>query len=468
MAAWGRQFSETVTGAASGPADNSHPLLFYPLCAALYVAAGRLGLLLAVPPGYATAIFPPAGIAVTAMLMAGPGSLPWVFLGSFILNVWIGYDAGTAGTGKALAAAVLIAAASTVQAGLGGWILKRAIGYPCALDNGAQVSRFLLLSPLCCLTSASLSLSGLWALGVVTPADLATSWLAWWVGDTLGVLIALPLMLVYLGEPRALWRARFRPVAVPMLLFFGLFVAIFVLVSTCENTEQMLEFRLVSQQALDKIRTRLEEQEVFLAQLERSFSGATPIMRADFAALVENMLRRFPMLQAIEWAPLVNHDERSAFEVAQRSAVPGFEIREVDADGQRRPAGERGDFYPVTFVEPLSGNLQALGLDLASDPDREAAVKKALATGRFTATPPIRLVQEQDQQAGILLLLAVKKGANGPGLDAGGRTGWRVSRPAPGGNGLNAPPSADGFRATPNGLRQFPRRCRSRPLPAGI
>jgi signal transduction histidine kinase len=412
----GRPVCETETGAAPGRAGNFRSFLFYPLLAALYVAAGRLGLLLAVPPGYATAIFPPAGIAAAAMLTGGPASLPWVFLGSFILNVWVGHDAGTAGTVTALAAPILIAAASTIQAALAGETLRRTIGYPSTLDDGAQLLRFLLLSPLYCLTSASLSVSGLWALGVVISGDLATSWLAWWSGDTLGVLIALPLMLVFIGEPRAQWRARFWPVALPMLLFFGLFVAIFVRVRAWENDEQMLEFRMVSQRALDKIRARLEEQEVFLTQIERSFSRATPITRADFATLVQGMLQRFPILQAAEWAPLVDHDERSAFEAAQRSAIPGFEIREVDPAGRLRPADERAEFYPVTYVEPLRGNEQALGLDIVSHPDRLTAVKRTLETSQVSATRPIRLMQEPGRQSGLLLLLAVPRGANGRGL----------------------------------------------------
>src|SRR5260221_5212277 len=103
-------------------------------------------------------------------------------------------------------AAALTAAASTAKAALTGWALKRAIGTPPALDNGGELWRFLVLAPACCLTSATLSLTGLWALGIVSREDLATSWLAWWVGDTLGVLVVLPLMLVFLGEPRALWR----------------------------------------------------------------------------------------------------------------------------------------------------------------------------------------------------------------------------------------------------------------------
>src|SRR5439155_4095396 len=223
-------------------------MLFFALMTIGYVVTGRLGLFLAVPPGYATAIFPPAGIAAAAMLAGGSASLPWTFLGSLVLNLWIGYEAGAGPSMAALLAAVLIAAASTTQAALTGWALKRSIGDPPALDDVGQLLHFLFLPPLCCLTSATLSVGGLWALGVVTAQNVVTSWLAWWVGDTLGVLVALPLMLVLVGEPRALWRARFRPVALPMLLFFALFVTIFIRVSAWENDEQMLQFRLVSQQ----------------------------------------------------------------------------------------------------------------------------------------------------------------------------------------------------------------------------
>ena len=60
------------------------------------------------------------------------------------------------------------------------------------------------------LTSATLSLAGLLVLGVVHPPDLSSSWISWWIGDTLGVLLVLPLMLVIAGEPRTLWRGRAR------------------------------------------------------------------------------------------------------------------------------------------------------------------------------------------------------------------------------------------------------------------
>src|SRR6516162_1763635 len=183
----------------------------YLLLAVAYLVTGKLALLLALPPGYASPIFPPVGISVAGMLIGGRATLPWTFLGSFLLNLWIGYSATHEPMGTGLAAAVIIAAASMLQAAIGGTVLGRAIGYPAPLDNGRDLSRFLFLPPVFCLTSATLSLGGLSALGVVHLPDLVPSWVSWWIGDTLGVLVGLPLILVMAGEPRGLWRGRALP-----------------------------------------------------------------------------------------------------------------------------------------------------------------------------------------------------------------------------------------------------------------
>lgn len=386
------------------------------LIVAAYVITGRLGLTLAVPPGYASAIFPPAGIAVAAMLVGGPTTLRATFLGSLLLNVWIGHSVTHQFSIVGVAAALIIAAASAMQAFVGGWTLRRWIGYPAPLDRGRDLLRFLLLSPACCLTSASLSLSGLWAIGVVSDAELPASWFAWWVGDTLGVLAVLPLVMVATGEPRALWRGRALPVAVPMLLFFGLFVVIFVLVNRWERNQSLLEFRLVSQQVVGRLRAGLDEQEVFLDQLRASLAGHSMISRDDFHGLVHDLLRRFPTIQAVEWAPVVTQAERAQFEAAQRQAAPGFEIREPEPDGRSHRAPERERYLPVTYAEPMRGNEEAVGLDLAANPDRDAAVLETMKTGTVAATAPVRLVQEHGEQAGVLLVRAVSAGANGPGV----------------------------------------------------
>jgi hypothetical protein len=392
-------------------------LLTWSGLAASYAIVGRLGLLLAVPPGYATAIFPPAGIAVSAMLVIGADSLPGTYCGSLLLNAWVGYSIARRFDPARIATALVIAAASVLQAALAGSVLRRAIGYPARFDNGRDLLRFFLLTPAACLTSATLSLSGMWALGEIEPPDLATSWLTWWIGDTLGVLVVLPLMLVFAGEPRPLWRRRAPYVAVPVILFFALFVAIFSRVSNWEKDQSLLEFRMRAQHLTDVVQARLEEQSVFLEQLGSAFLGRRdPLTRQDFRALVGKLLQRFPTIQAVEWAPRVAAAGRAAFEVAQRREIPGSAVRERDAAGAQRSAGPRAYFYPVTYLAPLAGNREAVGYDLASDAKRRAAIEATIASGQTAATAPVRLVQEHGHQAGILLICATSGGPNGPGV----------------------------------------------------
>lgn len=392
-------------------------LLIYLVLPLAYVVTGRLGLLLAVPPGYATAVFLPAGIAVGAVFMAGPSTLPGILLGSFLLNIWIGYSIMAQLGLLSTAAAFVITLASAVQAAIGGTVLRRAIGYLSALDNPRDLVLLLVLPPVFCLTSASLSLSGMWVLGVVPSHDLPINWTTWWVGDTLGVVVALPLLLAAFAEPRSLWRPRIWSVAVPMLLCFGLFVAIFIRVNSWENDQSLFEFRLQSQQLADKMRATLEEQHGFLEELSNIFvSRREPVTRQEFRDLVETLLRRFPIIQAVEWAPRVSAAERRKFETDQQAELPGFEIRQNSQSGGLRSADDRSYFYPVTYLEPLAGNEPAVGFDLASDETRRAAIASSIAGEGLVVTAPIRLVQERGEQSGILLIRGVSGGPTGPGV----------------------------------------------------
>jgi integral membrane sensor domain MASE1 len=164
-------------------------LLVYIALPLAYIVTGRIGLSLAVAPGYATPAFLPAGIAVTATFVVGPTALPGTFLGSFLLNLWIGYLIAGRIT------ALVIAAGSMTQAAIGGAALRRTIGYPVPFEKPSDILLFFLLAPILCLASATISLGGMWALGVVKLPDLPMNWAMWWLGDLVGVLAALPLII---------------------------------------------------------------------------------------------------------------------------------------------------------------------------------------------------------------------------------------------------------------------------------
>src|SRR5881392_325746 len=99
------------------------------LLAALYILTGKLGLLLAVPPGYATIIWPASGIAIGMLLANGARLWPGVLLGSLLLNA---YNSGVFADDSAftpkLLAALCIALGSTAQALAGRALVARLIG----------------------------------------------------------------------------------------------------------------------------------------------------------------------------------------------------------------------------------------------------------------------------------------------------------------------------------------------------
>ena len=59
------------------------------LIACTYVLVGLLSLEAAIPPGFATVVWPAAGVALLAVLLAGPESLIGVTLGATVLHYFI-------------------------------------------------------------------------------------------------------------------------------------------------------------------------------------------------------------------------------------------------------------------------------------------------------------------------------------------------------------------------------------------
>ncbi|MBV8666088.1 MAG: PAS domain S-box protein [Burkholderiaceae bacterium] len=381
-----------------------------------YVISGKLSLLLAIPPGYASPIFPPAGVAVAAAFIMGRRAAAGILLGSFLLNLWIGHESAHQFSLLGSSAAFLIALASMTQALAGSVMLRRTVGYPVALDNMRDVLLFLLLSPVICVISATLSVSCLVILGLVSTDAFPLSWAMWWVGDTLGVLVLLPLTLIAAGEPRALWRKRAATVAAPMLFAFVMLVLLYINASKWELADAMGEFHLQSQRFADTIQARLDEQETLLEQTEGLFASDKDVSAEEFHRFTQEALKHFPMIQAIEWAPRVDDANRRSYEAAQRVRLPDFTIRERKNDRELRQAGIRQTYFPITFVEPYEGNESVFGLDLYANKERAEAVDLATRTDRGVATAPLRLIQAPNKPYGFLLLHAAKSFRSNDGV----------------------------------------------------
>src|SRR3989442_1643571 len=137
--------------------------------AVVYYFTGKLGLLVALPPGIATAIWPPSGVALAAVVLRGHRVGLGIWLGSFCVNLPTLYTGATFQAGVVSVGVVgTIALASTFQALLGAFLIRRFIGAPNWLERTLDVLKFVGIELLACMVSPSLGVTGL-CVGGFTP-----------------------------------------------------------------------------------------------------------------------------------------------------------------------------------------------------------------------------------------------------------------------------------------------------------
>ncbi|HXV84690.1 MAG TPA: MASE1 domain-containing protein, partial [Candidatus Binatia bacterium] len=163
------------------------------LLAVLYFCAGSFGLSLAHVHPSASAVWPPSGIALAAILLWGYRLWPGIFLGAFAVNFVAGGSAITA---------LSIGAGNTLEAILGATLVFRFANGPAAFEQTKTILKFVVLAGI--LSTAvgaligvtSLSLGGLAAWDQFFPI-----WLTWWLGDAVGNLIVGSLLVLWLAQP---------------------------------------------------------------------------------------------------------------------------------------------------------------------------------------------------------------------------------------------------------------------------
>ncbi len=386
--------------------------------AAAYYVVGRLSLLLAIPPGYATAVWPAAGLALAAVLLLGFRVWPAVLLGSFLVNVPTSFAAASfAAMFRSLPVPLAISAGATLQALLGAALIRRFIGTSDPLAH--RPIRFLLFGgPIASVVSASIGVSTLFAAGLLTRDSLLFSWTTWWVGDCIGTVLFAPLVFQLQWDSRRAWIRRQLWVSLPLLLTSAIVVLLFFQTSSWEQRRIQQEFQRRTGNVAIAFRSRLDRYLDVMHSIESLYAASASVSQAQFHAFVSPIFGRTPGIVVLGWDVWVPDVERSRFESEVRATgLPGFAIRELDAHGALIPARRRGDYVVARYIEPR-GNESALGYDVASERARFRSLSAARDRGRTVASPLLRLVQQTDRRYGLLVFQPIYRGGLAPATPA--------------------------------------------------
>src|ERR1051325_3470985 len=177
---------------------------------ALYFVGGKCGLRLASIDPSATAVWPPTGIALAALLLFGTRLWPAVFLGAFLVNLT------TAGT---VATSIEIALGNTLEAIVGAYLVNRFANGRNAFDRAQDIFKFALFAAVFSTAiSAIVGVTSRCLAGLADWHHYRAIWLTWWLGDMGGALILAPSLILWIDNHRVRWQRAQKIEAALMLL----------------------------------------------------------------------------------------------------------------------------------------------------------------------------------------------------------------------------------------------------------
>src|SRR5690348_15382772 len=165
--------------------------------AAAYFVAGKFGLTMAFVHPSSTAVWPPTGIALTALLIFGYRVWPGIFLGAFLVNLT---TAGSAITSLG------IAAGNTLEPVLGAYLVFRfANGRKCFETVQDSVKFAILAGVVSTTVSATIGITSLSLGSYARWTDFKIIWTTWWLGDAVGATIVTPLLILWSADHKIRW-----------------------------------------------------------------------------------------------------------------------------------------------------------------------------------------------------------------------------------------------------------------------
>ena len=294
-----------------------------------YFLAAKVGLAFAALHPNVTTAWMPSGIALAFLLLRGTRIWPGVLIGAFAVN---------ATTAVGLEATLVISIGNTMEAVTGALFMRRFAGLGANLNQVRGM--LLLLLPVALgatMIAATLGVFALLLSGTLNTAAAPTAWLAWWLGDAIGIVIITPLIVC--------WRRPSLPSAndvahiLLMLAPVAMAMAIFVVVPAprwMENVLVLITFPTAVWAALATGMRAVTAGNFLLAAI---VIVATTLGRGPFAGLldVEAILLQQSYIYALALATLLLTAERAERKSAEKNMRESEErfrsVWETTSDG---------------------------------------------------------------------------------------------------------------------------------------
>ena len=286
------------------------------LVALAYFVAGRLGLLLAIPPGFVSTVWPAAGIAIASCLIFGLHSCIGVLIGSFFVNFTNSGDILSINDILNNGPVTLsIAVGTLLQSLVGAYVIQKKYTKEIQLERGSEIIGFLFITgPLSCLISSIFGTFTLFLFNFISSDVLLFTWFTWWTGDSIGAVVIAPIVISLFQKTSSLWKSRRISYSLPISMMFILIVTFFVFAKKWEEQRQANTFQKRAHSIISNFNQMTFRYNLSLSSLVSFYKASEDITKEEFKVFVESTLKNNVGIRALSWNPVIYKEQRKSFE----------------------------------------------------------------------------------------------------------------------------------------------------------
>jgi len=209
-----------------------------------YFIFGYFGTLLATPPSHASPVWPASGFALAVALVYGKRIVPGLFIGILLLQIYSFLDFSLPDNIlPSLITGAFSSLGSSLQAFLGAYLINHYCGKQNPLIEDKKIFTFFVFGGfISCLVAPTFGITTIYFQGFITIDDVPISWLTWWIGDVIGVIIFTPIILSLIAKSATLWKERRKLVSYPLICAFFISCWYFSIQSNPRNFPNSIRF----------------------------------------------------------------------------------------------------------------------------------------------------------------------------------------------------------------------------------
>ncbi|MCF2858530.1 ATP-binding protein [Pseudoalteromonas sp. SMS1] len=357
-------------------------------------------------------IWLPAGIALIGCSLWGWRFAPAIFGASVLFNwtTYFGFQAPINNYTDVLQV-IIVATGAVLQGMIGGYLMRLWLGDPLLMRSRKYIAYYVLLvGILVNLVSANI---GMLSLSLFNPLyAFSQHWqnvIAWWLGDSLGILIFTPLLLMLLN----LTVFAQRPYQHKRIMFATCAILFMSVTATTHlynlgnlnaaKREAQREINIIENLVLRHVNLSMLAVQGMAAKLQ-----SLPEFDSNkFQQVAEQQRQRYPFLFALSWG------QRAAQSQLQQMQVALDQLYRNEVKIKGVPLNPTDPLVIVKYVSPQAENFTSLGFNVYSRANRKAALEDPEIILQPRATNVVKLIQTTPAQSAYVLFSPVFQPSSG-------------------------------------------------------